>query len=325
MNNLKKVVSALVFSGALLQSSASLAVSVGPQHVLSQQAGGYRIQVGDAQITSFTDGTVPQDLYTLFTQTTRQHIDGLLAKNYQSNPVEVSINAFLIELPGHKILVDTGVGQLFGPGLGGRLVESLATRGIRPEDITEVLLTHAHSDHEGGLVKDGQRVFTNATVYVGKPDIDFFFNNENQQKTGYDQQHFDFAQRALGPYLKAGKIKTFSATETLLPDITGTVHPGHTPGSAFFTLNSAGEKIVFVGDIIHVAAVQFPDPSITITYDEDRPQAAKVRKNAFREFARQGEMIAAPHLPWPGIGHIADNGHGGYNWIPVNYTNRTAQ
>ncbi|WP_312952633.1 MBL fold metallo-hydrolase [Superficieibacter sp.] len=320
-----KIISALILTGALLQSATGQAADVGPQHVLAQPAGGYSIQVGDARVTSFTDGTVPQDLYPLLQHTTRQHIDGLLAKSFQANPVELSINAFLIEYPGHKILVDTGVGQLFGPGLGGRLVESLATQGIRPQDITDVLLTHAHSDHEGGLVKDGQRVFTNASVYVGKPDVDFFFNNENQKKTGYDQQHFDFAQRALGPYLKAGKLRTFSASAELLPGITGTVHPGHTPGSAFYTLQRAGERIVFIGDIIHVAPVQFAEPAITITYDENPAQAATVRQTAFADFAKEGELIAAPHLPWPGIGHIADNARGGYNWIPVNYTNRAAK
>ena len=93
--------------------------------------------------------------------------------------MEASINAFYIAIPGHKILVDTGSGQLFGPGKGGRLIERRP--GIKPEDITDILITHAHSDHAGGPVKDGQRVFTRAQVYVGKPDIDFFFNDENQK------------------------------------------------------------------------------------------------------------------------------------------------
>ena len=94
-------------------------------------------------------------------------------------------------------------------------------------------------------------------MYVGKPDIDFFFNDENQKNLG-DQNYFDVAHKTLKPYLDAGKVKTFSGTEQLLPGISGTVHPGHTPGSAFYTLESKGEKITFVGDIIHVAAVQFP-------------------------------------------------------------------
>ncbi len=78
-------------------------------------------------------------------------------------------------------------------------------------------------------VKDGQRVFTRAQVYVGKPDIDFFFNDENQKKSGYDQNYFDVAHKTLKPYLDAGKVTTFSGTEQLLPGISGTVHPGHTP------------------------------------------------------------------------------------------------
>lgn len=78
--------------------------------------------------------------------------------------------------------MDTGSGQLFGPDTGGRLVESLATQGIKPEDITEVLLTHAHSDHAGGLVKDGKVVFSNARVFVGKPDIDFSLTTTIRRK-----------------------------------------------------------------------------------------------------------------------------------------------
>ena len=186
-----------------------------------------------------------------------------------------------------------------GPGNGGRLIESLATQGIKPQDITEILLTHAHSDHSGGLIKDGKAVFTNARVFVGKPDIDFFFNEENQKKTGYDQNYFDVAQKTLKPYLDAGKVVPFTGTSALLPGITGTVHPGHTPGSAFYTLESKGEKITFVGDIIHVAAVQFPQPDVTIAYDEDQDGATRVRKQAFDDFVKNRDLIAAPHLPFP--------------------------
>ncbi|WP_034912379.1 MBL fold metallo-hydrolase [Erwinia sp. 9145] len=322
---LKKTAGLMLLAGALSQAPGVYGAVPGPQHVVAQQAGGYSVQVGKIRVTSFTDGSVPQDLYTLLRHTTQADIDRLLARNYQSNPVEASINAFLIELPGHRVLVDTGSGQLFGPGNGGRLIESLATKGIKPEDITDVLLTHAHSDHSGGLVKDGQRVFTRASIWLGKPDVDFFFNDANQKKTGYDKQYFTVAQKTLRPYLDAGKVKTFSNTAEILPGITGTVHPGHTPGSAFYTLTSAGEKITFVGDIIHVAAVQFPQPGITIAYDEDQNKAAAVRQTAFAQFASQGDLIAAPHLPFPGIGHVAENDRGGYHWVPVTYTNRAGK
>lgn len=322
MLTVKKRVQSVLFVGALQLSPALYAATAVPQHAVVQQAGGYSVQVGHLRVTSLTDGSVPQDLYKLLQHTTPQDIDKRLAQNFQANPVEASINAFLIELPGHKVLVDTGSGQLFGPGNGGRLMESLATKGIHPADITDVLLTHAHSDHSGGLVKDGQRVFANATVHIGKPDIDFFFNDASQQQSGYDQSYFDIARKTLKPYLDAGKVRTFSGTEEVLPGITGMVHPGHTPGSAFYTLVNNGEKITFVGDIVHVAAVQFPEPNVTIAYDEDPDHASRVRNSAFADFASDKTLIAAPHLPFPGMGYVAHNDHGGYRWVPVTYTNR---
>lgn len=325
MFTVKKFALSTLLTGSLLFYPVMHAAANTPQHVVKQQAGGYNVQVGSVIVTSFTDGSVAQDLHKLLRRTSEQNTDALLAKNAQTNPVEASINVYYFALPGHKVLVDTGSGQLFGPGNGGRLMESLATQGIKPQDITDILLTHAHSDHAGGLVKDGQRVFTNARVFVGKPDIDFFFNEENQKKTGYSQNFFDVARKTLKPYLDAGKVQSFSGTEALLPGITGTVHPGHTPGSAFYTLESKGEKVTFVGDIIHVAAVQFPQPNITIVYDQDQDGAARVRNHAFADFVENRDLIAAPHLPFPGIGYVMKGERSGYAWVPVTYTNRDAK
>ncbi|WP_454765340.1 MBL fold metallo-hydrolase [Cupriavidus campinensis] len=322
MSGMKNRVAVALLATAFFQLPNARAQAPVPQHVLQQQAGGYSVRVGDVKVTSLTDGTVPQNLHQLLRRAKPENIDRLLARNFQSNPVEASINAFLVTMPGHLALVDTGSGQLFGPGNGGRLVESLATQGITPQDITDVLLTHAHSDHAGGLVRDGQRIFPNATVYVGKPEVDFFFNQDNQKKTGYEQAYFDIARLTLTPYLDADKVKTFSGTQEILPGITATVYPGHTPGSAFYRLTNGGENITFVGDIIHVAAVQFPNPEVTIAYDEDQARAASVRKAEFASFARNRTLIAAPHLPFPGIGYVRAAGGNGYDWVPVTYTNR---
>ena len=296
-----------------------------PQHVVLQQAGGYTVLVGSLRVTALTDGSVPQDLHALLKHTTDQEIDGLLMQNYQANPVEASINAFLVEMPGRLVLIDTGSGELFGAGNGGRLVESLAAMNVRPDQITDVLITHAHSDHSGGLVKGGARVFTNAVVHVSKQEVDFFFDPTSQARTGYDQAYFDTARTTLKPYLDAGKLATFAADGEILPGFVATLRPGHTPGSAFFTLSNAGEHIVFVGDIIHSEAVQFRRPEVTIAYDEDDAAAAKRREDAFAEFARNGDLIAVPHLPFPGLGRIRADTRGGFDWLPVTYTNRAGR
>jgi len=293
-----------------------------PLYAMQQQPGSYSLRVGDVRITALTDGTLPVDLHKLLRGATPEDVDALLARSFQRNPAETSINAFLINLPGHQILVDTGAGQLFGPGTGGRLIESLTTQGVNPEDVTDVLLTHAHSDHAGGLVKDGQRVFPNAIVHIGKPDIDFFFDDSNQEKTGYKRAYFDIARLTLQPYMDADKVQTFSTTQEILPGITATLHPGHTPGSAFYRLSSAGESLTFVGDLIHSLAVQFPRPGVTITFDQDQSQAASVRQAQFASFARERTMIGAPHLPFPGLGYVRNGATGGYDWVPVTYMNR---
>jgi glyoxylase-like metal-dependent hydrolase (beta-lactamase superfamily II) len=290
-----------------------------------QTAEAYRLPLGRLEIIALSDGTVPQDLHQLLTHTTVATVDGLLSGSFLSNPVEASINAYLIRDGARRILVDTGSGQLFGPGYGGKLVDSLASVATKPEDITDILITHVHTDHTGGLVADGRMTFPNATVHVGKPDLDFFLDPSNAAKTGYDKHYFDEAAKTIGIYDKAGKVQPFNDGATILPGIVATIHPGHTPGSAFYTVTSESRSIVFVGDIVHVAAVQFPDPKITIVYDVDAATAASVRENAFSHFAHDRQLIAAPHLPFPGIGHVSANGHGAFSWFPVEYRNRAGQ
>lgn len=293
--------------------------------VVPQGPGVYRFRVGDVRVAALSDGTVPQDLHKLLLGTTAAETDALLARGFLANPVEASINAFLLEMGGGRLaLVDAGSGDMFGPGFGGKLADGLRAAGVRPEQVTDVLVTHVHTDHTGGLVRGGRRAFPNATVHVGKPDVDFFLNRANAAGSGYDAKYFDEAIAALKPYADAGRIAAFDRQAEILSGVTASLQPGHTPGSAFYTLESGGRRIVFVGDVIHVAAVQFPEPAVTIVYDVDPKAAAAVRAERFRAFARDRDLIAAPHLPFPGVGHVRAAGQG-YEWVPVDYGNRDAK
>jgi glyoxylase-like metal-dependent hydrolase (beta-lactamase superfamily II) len=292
--------------------------------ITDQKVGTYAITVGEAQITALSDGTVPQDLHALLHGTTNYNIDALLKKGYLSNPMELSLNAFLLRIDGRIVLIDTGAGQLFGPGYGGKLLASLSAAGVTPAQVTDILLTHLHDDHMGGLVRDGQIVFPNATVRVGQPDLDFFLDRSNSTKAHYDMKYFDEAFKTVKLYVDAGKVQGFQGMAEIMPGVTGTVHPGHTPGSAFYTVQSEGQKIIFVGDIVHVAAVQFSQPAITIDYDVDQNSAAKTRQQEFAILAQDRTLIAVPHLPYPGIGHVRQVGNG-YEWVPIEYGNRSTK
>lgn len=290
-----------------------------------QVADSYSFPLGDLQITALSDGTVPQDLHKLLIGTSHSHTDDLLDKKFLANPVEASINAFLIQSAKHAILVDTGSGDLFGPGYGGKLLDSLTSVGVKASDVTDILITHIHTDHTGGLVRDGLPAFPNATVHVGAPDLSFFLDPSNSQKTGYADQYFDEAAKTIGVYEALGKVKTFGHGDEILPGVTTSLHPGHTPGSAFFTVRSKDRSITFIGDVVHVAAVQFPEPNITIVYDVKPEDAATVRKETFGELAERRQLVAAPHLPFPGVGYIRAEGAGSFSWHPVEYRNRAGQ
>lgn len=293
---------------------------------MSQAPQFYRFTVGDARITAFSDGSLPISVAAALRGGDPAVTERSLASAFLADEVETSINVYLIEVDGHRILVDTGAGELMrGDGIGGALQKSMAAAGVTPESITDILVTHMHHDHAGGLTIGGQRVFPKATVHAGKPDAEFFLDPEVARTSTYRSpglpRPFEEAVQVVRPYSQSGQLKPFDGTMEILPGLTGTVRPGHTPGSAFYTLTRQGQTIVFIGDTVHVAAVQLRQPAVTIAFDVDQPQAAKNRAAALSDLAKTRALVAGPHLAYPGVGHIATAG-AGYRWVPVPYGNR---
>ena len=77
--------------------------------------------------------------------------------------------------------------------------------------------------------------------------------------------------------------------------------------------------MVFWGDIMHVAAVQFANPGVTIQFDIDSKAAAPQRKKAYADAAKGGYLVGVAHISFPGIGRVVPAGSG-YTWVPVNYS-----
>ncbi len=319
--SMRAVFSSLAVLAAVLAASPSIAATITPPGSEAQQPGGYRFRVGDAVVTALTDGTVSQDIHGLMRGITPPEIDTLLARQFLSNPIEMSLNAFLIETGDRKVLVDVGSGELFGPGVGGRMGASLAALGIKPDEITDVLITHAHMDHIGGLAAGGKPAFPKATIHLGQHDAAFFGNVAAAKSAGYPEPFLKTYAATVGTY-PAAKVRPFSGSTEILPGLTGVEHPGHTPGTAIYTLTSRGQSITFIGDTVHVGPVQFPRPAVTMTYDIDPEQAQAVRKQLFARFAREGALIAGPHIQFPGVGRLRETASGSYEWVPIEYRNR---
>jgi glyoxylase-like metal-dependent hydrolase (beta-lactamase superfamily II) len=217
------------------------------------------------------------------------------------------------------VLVDTGAAGLFGPTLG-KLANNLKAAGYTPDQVDAVLITHMHPDHVGGLVNDGKVVFPNATVHADQHDADFWLSQANLDKAPKDSQgFFKGAMASLKPYVDAGKFKPFNGNTDLVPGIKAQASAGQTPGHTTFAVESEGQKLVLWGDLMHVAAVQFANPAVTIQLDTDSKAAAVQRQRAYAEAAQAGYWVAAAHLSFPGIGHLRKDGKG-YVFVPVNYS-----
>ncbi|WP_158511833.1 MBL fold metallo-hydrolase [Novosphingobium sp. PP1Y] len=287
---------------------------------MRQAPGFFRMHLGHFEVTALLDGTHPFPAAKLAVGARPGEIDGLLADEFLSSPFEGMINAFLINLDGRLVLIDTGAGDLYGKE-GGGLVSALIASGYSPAQIEDVYITHLHEDHAGGLLKDGKMVFPKANIHVSAADFDFWTNNANKDQVGQLlQPFFPAIQKVLKPYIDAGRLQPFSANAALAPGLTARAATGHTPGHSFFLLQDGGQSMLFWGDTVHMAAVQFPRPDIAIEYDWKVPEAVSARKEILEEAAAKGWWIAGAHISFPGIGHVSKLPHGAYQWVPANYT-----
>ena len=285
----------------------------------TQAPGYYRMMLGDFEVTALSDGTLGLPVTKLLTNTTPEKVKKALARADLTDPLETSVNAYLINTGDKLVLVDTGAGVLFGPTLG-TLLANLKASGYQPEQVDEIYITHMHGDHVGGLMSGDKLAFPNAVVRADKHDADYWLSKANMDAAPKDAKDFFLgAMSSINPYAAAGKFKPFDGNTDLVPGVRAIASRGHTPGHTTYVVESKGNKLVLWGDLMHVAAVQFPNPAVTIQFDTDSKSAAKERAKAFADAAKHGYWVGAAHLPFPGVGHLRSEGSG-YAWLPANYT-----
>ena len=289
--------------------------------VQTQVPGYYRMQLGQFEITALYDGAIYLGTKLLY-DAKPADLDRLLARMFVGNPsMQNAVNAYLINTGEHLVLVDAGAAKLFGPNLG-HVLENMKAAGYEPAQVDTVVITHLHGDHIGGLNDhEGKPLFPQAAILVAQADHDFWLSEKIAAAAPEEARpFFKMARDAAAPYLASGQWKPFAAGAALVPGVKAVVAHGHTPGHTAYAVESAGQKLLIWGDLVHAHAVQFAKPGVSIEYDIDRKQAVATRKAIMKEMAASQSLVAGMHLPFPGIGHIRAEGKGHYAWVPVEFS-----
>lgn len=282
-----------------------------------QAPGFYRHRLGKFRITVLSDGTASRDLPSIMSKPDKAR--AMFSAAHQTLPTELSINCYLIDTDDKRILVDTGAGELFGAG-SGQLLANLRAAGYRAQDIDAIALTHIHGDHSGGLSAGSEPVFPRAVLYVDQRDPAHWLSLEAEANAPANRRTtFVQSRQTVGPYVRAGMLRTFDGATELFPGIRSVPEYGHTPGMSGYMIESMGQRLLIWGDITHATEVQFRDPSISIDYDADPMQAVESRLRILDDAARQGYLVGGAHLSFPGLGHVRAQSNGSYAWVPAPY------
>ena len=215
-----------------------------------------------------------------------------------TDAVTLGVDALLVRMPGRIVLIDTGLGDRAG----GVLVASLAKAGVTPVQVTDILVTHSHGDHVGGLVGgDGRRVFPRAVVRMSAAEWTFLQG-----------------QAAMNGLVAAiaSSVRTFAPGAQVVPGITAVAIPGHTPGHVGYRIVSGRDRLIDIGDTAHSSIVSLAEPGWSIGYDADDGQGKASRETLLAQLAADRERVFAPHFPFPGTGRIVSAGRG-YAWVPA--------
>ena len=275
-----------------------------------QVPGVYHFSCGEILVTALNDGTFGKggDFFGYVTGVPGDELVAMHRAAYRAVPPLIAVNAFLLHMADHLVLVDSGGGAIFGPDLG-LLSGNLAAVGVRPEDIDTILMTHLHPDHVGGLTDGSARaVFPNAELIV-HADEQAYWSDPSVLAGATDPQAKQWMQLTLAT-LTAYRGRTRLITEgEVLPGITAVPEPGHTPGHTGWLITSGGETLLIWGDLVHLQGIQFRYPEAGLsTVDVDSAQAIASRRRIMDMAATDHLRVAGMHLDFPCFGHVTRDG-----------------
>lgn len=269
-----------------------------------------RFMVGNCEVTTLFDGAVQlPGPHPIFGQNAEAaDVKALAEANFlPSDQMEIGFTPTIVKAGGNTILFDTGNGEATGrrPNAG-NLVANMKLIGIKPEDITHVVITHMHPDHIGGLMEGGKPTFPNASYITNAAEYDFW--SPEERLTGGTERVAKLVASNVKPL--AEKFKFVKSGDTIVSGITALEASGHTPGHMGIHIEDGGERVVLIGDAANHYVVSLQRPDWHVRFDMDKEKAVNARKSLLGMIATDKIPFIGYHMPFPAVGYLEAKGEG---------------
>ncbi len=279
----------------------------------------YALRVGDIDVLVVSDGVLLLPTATLATNADPAARAAWLDDMFLPRDMfDWPLNVLVVRSGGRTILVDSGLGDEY-PDFprAGHLPSRLEAAGIDLGSVTDVVLTHLHMDHVGGLLVDGvkSRLRPDLRIHVAAAEVKFWASpdfSHTSMPSPVPPVLRSAATRFLTEY--HSQLRPFEEEYEVAPGVVACRTGGHTPGHSVVRLASGGDRLTFAGDAIFPVGFDHPDWHNGFEHDPD--EAARVRIRLLREMAASGDTLVATHLPFPSVGRVAVAGDA-FRWVPA--------
>jgi glyoxylase-like metal-dependent hydrolase (beta-lactamase superfamily II) len=178
----------------------------------------------------------------------------------ESNRIVLALNCLLVRGEGRVILVDCGMGgfwtareiEMYGlQRPAGDIVAALERVGVSPSEVTDLVLTHLHFDHAGGLVSgpDGTLVFPQAAHWIQDQHLRWAHDPTDRDRRSFRAEILEAVDSDVCD------LRVVDGAQEILPGVEVLPVHGHTPGQQLVLIGAAeGQRLLYAGDLVPYAS-----------------------------------------------------------------------